>query len=109
MESAIRNCDGFQIKTKDVDNILNWHQTQHSDIEIPFKPARVLLQDLTGVPVVVDFAVMRDAYKKLGGNPELVNPMCPTDLVSCMRVIQTVTVVFAGDRPLCSSGLFAHV
>lgn len=81
VESAIRNCDGFHIKAKDVENILNWEKTQEQDIEIPFKPARVLLQDLTGVPVVVDFATMRDAFKALGGDPELVNPMCPTDLV----------------------------
>lgn len=81
MESAIRNCDEFQVRKQDVENILNWEETQSHDIEIPFKPGRVLLQDLTGVPVVVDFAAMRDAFKSLGGNPELVNPLCPADLV----------------------------
>lgn len=81
LETAIRNCDRFHVREEDVANILDWQETQKKDIEIPFKPARVLLQDLTGIPVVVDFAVMRDAFKSLGGNPEMVNPYCPTDLV----------------------------
>jgi aconitate hydratase len=51
------------------------------EIEIPFKPARVILQDFTGVPAVVDFAAMRDAVLKLGGDPEKINPICPSDLV----------------------------
>lgn len=54
---------------------------QHKNIEVPFKPARVILQDFTGVPAVVDFAAMRDAVKKLGGDPEKINPVCPADLV----------------------------
>ncbi|XP_063082882.1 cytoplasmic aconitate hydratase isoform X2 [Cavia porcellus] len=54
---------------------------QHKNVEVPFKPARVILQDFTGVPAVVDFAAMRDAVKKLGGNPEKINPICPVDLV----------------------------
>ncbi|XP_066469378.1 cytoplasmic aconitate hydratase isoform X2 [Tiliqua scincoides] len=54
---------------------------QHKNIEVPFKPARVILQDFTGVPAVVDFAAMRDAVKLLGGDPEKINPICPVDLV----------------------------
>ena len=81
LESAIRNCDEFEVKSSDVENILNWEQTSKQDIEIPFKPARVLLQDLTGVPAVVDLAALRDAFVKLGGNPEKINPLCPVDLV----------------------------
>ncbi|KAL3281109.1 hypothetical protein HHI36_004332, partial [Cryptolaemus montrouzieri] len=83
LESAVRNCDNFQIKENDVENILNWKENQKVDggIEIPFKPARVILQDFTGVPAVVDFAAMRDAVKDLGGNPEKINPICPADLV----------------------------
>lgn len=50
-------------------------------VEIPFKPARVILQDFTGVPAVVDFAALRDAMKRLGGDPEKINPLCPVDLV----------------------------
>ncbi|XP_044266914.1 cytoplasmic aconitate hydratase-like [Tribolium madens] len=83
LESAVRNCDNFQVKEKDVQSILNWKQNQSVEggIEIPFKPARVILQDFTGVPAVVDFAAMRDAVKDLGGNPEKINPSCPADLV----------------------------
>ncbi|KAJ8311554.1 hypothetical protein KUTeg_010909 [Tegillarca granosa] len=81
LESAVRNCDGFQVLKKDVENILNWQENQSKSVEIPFKPARVILQDFTGVPAVVDFAAMRDAIKRLGGNPEKINPICPADLV----------------------------
>jgi len=83
LESAVRNCDEFQVTKKDVENILNWEQNQKiaDGIEVAFKPARVILQDFTGVPAVVDFAAMRDAVKALGGNPEKINPICPADLV----------------------------
>ncbi|KAM5300351.1 cytoplasmic aconitate hydratase [Ctenodactylus gundi] len=81
LEAAIRNCDEFLVKKNDVENILNWNIMQHKNIEVPFKPARVILQDFTGVPAVVDFAAMRDAVKKLGGDPEKINPICPADLV----------------------------
>ncbi|OMJ76947.1 hypothetical protein SteCoe_23573 [Stentor coeruleus] len=81
LESAIRNCDEFEVKSSDVENILNWEQTSKQDIEIPFKPARVLLQDFTGVPAVVDLAAMRDAFVKIGGTPSRINPLCPVDLV----------------------------
>ena len=81
LESAIRNCDEFEVKTGDVENILNWATTSEQDVEIPFKPARVLLQDFTGVPAVVDLAAMRDAMVRLGGDPQKINPLCPVDLV----------------------------
>lgn len=81
LEAAIRNCDEFLVKKNDIENILNWNVMQHQNIEVPFKPARVILQDFTGVPAVVDFAAMRDAVKKLGGDPEKINPVCPADLV----------------------------
>uniref|UniRef100_A0A8C7A6W4 Cytoplasmic aconitate hydratase n=1 Tax=Neovison vison TaxID=452646 RepID=A0A8C7A6W4_NEOVI len=81
LEAAVRNCDQFLVKKNDIENILNWNVMQHKNIEVPFKPARVILQDFTGVPAVVDFAAMRDAVKKLGGDPEKINPICPADLV----------------------------
>ncbi|XP_069332607.1 cytoplasmic aconitate hydratase [Eulemur rufifrons] len=81
LEAAVRNCDEFLVKQNDVENILNWNVMQHKNIEVPFKPARVILQDFTGVPAVVDFAAMRDAVKKLRGDPEKINPVCPADLV----------------------------
>ncbi|XP_056113809.1 cytoplasmic aconitate hydratase [Rhinichthys klamathensis goyatoka] len=81
LESAVRNCDGFLVKKEDVEKILNWKVTQSQTVEVPFRPARVILQDFTGVPAVVDFAAMRDAVKKLQGDPEKINPVCPADLV----------------------------
>merc|ERR1711892_1285963 len=83
LESAVRNCDNFQIQQADVEKILNWAETQASgaSVEVPFRPSRVILQDFTGVPAVVDFAAMRDAVQALGGDPEVINPLCPTDLV----------------------------
>jgi aconitate hydratase len=81
LECALRNCDEFNVKSEDVHNILDWVNTSQREVEIPFKPARVLLQDFTGVPAVVDLAAMRDAVVKLGGRPEQINPACPVDLV----------------------------
>ncbi|XP_053622343.1 cytoplasmic aconitate hydratase-like [Plodia interpunctella] len=83
LESCVRNCDNFQVLEKDVQNVLDWdtNQAKEEPTEIAFKPARVILQDLTGVPAVVDFAAMRDAVKDLGGDPQKINPICPADLV----------------------------
>jgi len=81
LESAIRNCDGFQVQKEDVEKIIDWKNTSPKQVEIPFKPARVLLQDFTGVPAVVDLACMRDAMEKLGSDPEKINPLVPVDLV----------------------------
>jgi len=81
LEAAVRNCDEFQVKTSDVEKILNWSENKDKKLEIAFKPARVILQDFTGVPAVVDFAAMRDAVQRLGGDPTKVNPQCPVDLV----------------------------
>nr|CAB93519.1 iron regulatory protein 1A [Drosophila melanogaster] len=84
LESAVRNCDNFHVLEKDVQSILGWTPSlkqETSDVEVSFKPARVILQDFTGVPAVVDFAAMRDAVRELGGNPEKINPICPADLV----------------------------
>uniref|UniRef100_A0AAQ6AJD9 aconitate hydratase n=1 Tax=Amphiprion ocellaris TaxID=80972 RepID=A0AAQ6AJD9_AMPOC len=80
LEAAIRNCDGFYTKEEDVQNILDWQQQQNK-AEVPFSPARVLLQDFTGIPAMVDLAAMRDAVAKHGVDPSLVNPKCPTDLI----------------------------
>jgi len=81
LESVVRNCDGFQVLEKDVNTIINWSETQHDSVEFPFRPARTILQDFTGVPAVVDFAAMRDAVKRLGGDPSCINPLTPADLV----------------------------
>ncbi|MQM18245.1 hypothetical protein Taro_051236, partial [Colocasia esculenta] len=81
LESAIRNCDEFQVTGKDVEKIIDWENTSPKQVEIPFKPARVLLQDFTGVPAVVDLASMRDAMNNLGSDPNKINPLVPVDLV----------------------------
>ncbi|XP_020096555.1 aconitate hydratase isoform X2 [Ananas comosus] len=81
LESAIRNCDGFQINKNDVEKIIDWENTSPQSVEIPFKPARVLLQDFTGVPAIVDLASMRDAMAKLDSDPNKINPLVPVDLV----------------------------
>jgi aconitate hydratase len=81
LESAVRNCDEFNVQSKDVETILDWVKNSQVDTDIPFKPARVILQDFTGVPAVVDLAAMRDAMQRLGGDPSKINPLCPVDLV----------------------------
>lgn len=80
LESAIRHCDEFLVTSADVEKILAWKQTQGLE-EIPFAPARVLMQDFTGVPAVVDLAGMRDCVARLNGNPKVINPLVPVDLV----------------------------
>ncbi|CAK6442365.1 unnamed protein product [Pipistrellus nathusii] len=79
LEAAVRNCDGFLLKKEDVLSILDWRATR-GHVEAPFFPARVLLQDFTGIPAMVDLAAMREAVKTLGGDPKRVHPACPTDL-----------------------------
>lgn len=81
LESAVRNCDEFDITSKTVDSIFDWNENCRKNIEIPFKPARVVLQDFTGVPCVVDLAAMREATKRLGGDLEKINPQIPVELV----------------------------
>ena len=71
LESAVRNCDNFQVSEDDVKSIVDWEKNQGNGVEIRFRPARVILQDFTGVPAVVDFAAMRDAVHRLGKNTTL--------------------------------------
>ena len=80
LESLLRNCDNDTITQEHVLSVANW-QPQGTRQEIPFKPARVILQDFTGVPALVDLAAMRDAMKQLGGDPKKINPLIPCDLV----------------------------
>jgi len=81
LESALRNCDGYIVSEKDVHNILNWAPHQKEATEIPFMPGRVVLQDFTGVPAVVDLAALRAAMVRMGGDPKKINPLVPCDLV----------------------------
>ena len=80
LESLLRNCDGYLITEEHVLGLANW-QAQGARREIPYKPARVILQDFTGVPALVDLAAMRDAMSELGGDPKKINPFIPCDLV----------------------------
>ncbi|HVP84832.1 MAG TPA: aconitate hydratase AcnA [Rhizomicrobium sp.] len=81
LENLLRYEDGTTVTADDVKAVVGWLKTKTSDREIAFRPARVLMQDLTGVPAVVDLAAMRDAMKNLGGNPEKINPLAEVDLV----------------------------
>ena len=81
LENMLRFEDDLTASRSDVKALLNWDATAASDHEIQFRPSRVLLQDFTGVPAVVDLAVMRDTMTDLGGNPEKINPLQPADLV----------------------------
>ncbi|HUO90795.1 MAG TPA: aconitate hydratase AcnA [Rhizomicrobium sp.] len=81
LENLLRYEDGKTVTADDIRAVAGWLDKKTSDREIAFRPARVLMQDLTGVPAVVDLAAMRDAMKKLGGNPEKINPLAEVDLV----------------------------
>ncbi|HWA88488.1 MAG TPA: aconitate hydratase AcnA [Rhizomicrobium sp.] len=81
LENLLRHEDGKTVTADDIRAIAAWLEKRASDLEIAFRPARVLMQDLTGVPAVVDLAAMRDAMKTLGGDPEKINPLAEVDLV----------------------------
>jgi aconitate hydratase len=81
LENLLRNEDNAFVKRDDILALANWRTKDKAEKEIAFKTARVLLQDFTGVPAVVDLAAMRDALAKLGGDATLINPLQPVDLV----------------------------
>jgi len=87
LENLLRNEDGRTVTKDDILAVAAWLKTKSSDREIAFRPARVLMQDFTGVPAVVDLAAMRDAMKVLGGDPKKINPLVPVDLVIDHSVI----------------------
>ncbi|HEY9576726.1 MAG TPA: aconitate hydratase AcnA, partial [Pseudobacillus sp.] len=81
LESVLRQHDGYVIKKDHVENLAKWGAADLKDAEVPFKPSRVILQDFTGVPVVVDLASLRKAMADMNGNPDVINPEIPVDLV----------------------------
>jgi aconitate hydratase len=81
LENLLRHEDGKTVEKKDIEAIIHWDASADPSTEIAYRPARVLLQDFTGVPAVVDLAAMRDAMKSLGGDPEKINPLQPAELV----------------------------
>src|SRR5262245_39335866 len=93
LESVLRNCDGKKVRRKDVETLAKWNAKSPANEEIPFVVARIVLQDFTGVPLVVDLAAMRSAVKTLGGDPKIIEPLVPVDLV----VDHSVQVDFAGS------------
>jgi len=80
VENLLHSVDGFLVREEDVKNVANW-KPKPDEVEVGFMPVRVILQDFTGVPVIVDLAAMRDAMVKLGGDPERINPIVQSDLV----------------------------
>lgn len=81
LENLLRHEDGKSVTDDDIFAIIEWLKNKSSDREISYRPTRVLMQDFTGVPAVVDLAAMREAIQKLGGNPEKINPLSPVDLI----------------------------
>lgn len=81
LESVLRQHDGYVINDNHVENLAKWGKDADADAEVPFKPSRVILQDFTGVPVVVDLAALRSAMADMGGDPDKINPEIPVDLV----------------------------
>ena len=98
LEAALRNHDGFLVRDQDVVALATWSPGSEK-VEVPFIPARVILQDFTGVPVVVDLAALRDAMVALGGDPKKVNPLVPVDLV----IDHSIQVDFSGRYADASS------
>ena len=92
LESVLRNCDGKKVSEANVKELANWKPTETRTAEIPFVVARIVLQDFTGVPLLVDLAAMRTAVAKLGKNPKIIEPLVPVDLV----VDHSVQVDFSG-------------
>src|SRR5713226_5110486 len=93
LESVLRNCDGKKVRGNDVEALAKWNAKKPANEEIPFVVARIVLQDFTGVPLVVDLAAMRSAVKTLGGDPKIIEPLVPVDLV----VDHSVQVDFFGS------------
>src|SRR5437870_1070857 len=94
LESVLRNCDGKKVRRKDVETLANWNAKSPANAEIPFIVARIVLQDFTGVPLVVDLAAMRSAVVRLGRDPKIIEPLVPVDLV----VDHSVQVDFFGSQ-----------
>ncbi len=101
LESVLRNCDGKKVSEANIKELANWQATETRTAEIPFVVARIVLQDFTGVPLLVDLAAMRTAVAKLNKNPKIIEPLVPVDLV----VDHSVQVDFAGAADSMSRNL----
>ena len=101
LESVLRNCDGKKVSEESIKELANWKATETRTAEIPFVVARIVLQDFTGVPLLVDLAAMRTAVAKIGKNPKIIEPLVPVDLV----VDHSVQVDFAGGADSLAKNL----
>ena len=101
LESVLRNCDGKKVHEANIKELANWQAVESRTAEIPFVVARIVLQDFTGVPLLVDLAAMRTAVAKLNKNPKIIEPLVPVDLV----VDHSVQVDFAGGADSMSRNL----
>jgi len=101
LESVLRNCDGKKVTEQNVRELANWQPTETRTAEIPFIVARIVLQDFTGVPLLVDLAAMRSAVARVGKNPKIIEPLVPVDLV----VDHSVQVDFAGSADALKKNL----
>ncbi|MGO9585453.1 MAG: aconitate hydratase [Limisphaerales bacterium] len=101
LESVLRNCDGKKVSEQNVRALANWKPVETRTEEIPFIVARIVLQDFTGVPLLVDLAAMRSAVQRLGKNPKIIEPLVPVDLV----VDHSVQVDFAGSAEALQKNL----
>src|ERR1700678_237594 len=90
LENLLRNEDGLNVTADHINALAHWDQNAEPDTEIQFTPARVLMQDLTGVPAVVDLAAMREAMQALGGDPTKINPLIPAELVIDHSVVADI-------------------
>src|ERR1700675_809415 len=93
LEAVLRKCDGKKVQPKDIETLAKWNAKKPANEEIPFVVARIVLQDFTGVPLVVDLAAMRSAVQVIGGDPKIIEPLVPVDLV----VDHSVQVDFFGS------------
>jgi len=101
LESVLRNCDGKRVLEGNIKELANWKPTEARTAEIPFVVARIVLQDFTGVPLLVDLAAMRSAVARTGKNPKIIEPLVPVDLV----VDHSVQVDFAGSAEALARNL----
>ncbi len=94
LESLLRHCDGRVVTEEHITQLTGWQAEKPAEIEIPFKPARVLMQDFTGVPALVDLAAMRSAVQRSGGDPKKIEPLIPAEMI----IDHSLQVDFAGDK-----------
>ena len=94
LESVLRNCDGTKVTEENIKELASWGSNAKRTNEIPFVVARIILQDFTGVPLLVDLAAMRSTVARLGKDPKIIEPLVPVDLV----VDHSVQVDFAGSK-----------